>query len=350
MGEEAKKKRARWKLIVNIVTFAALGILIFFTRKQIVDTFHNLSSVNASLLLLMIPLQIWNYDAYTRMYRHTLSLIGEKVSYKNLYRTTLELNFVNHVFPSGGVSGFSYFSLRLKSFGVPGAKSTLAQIMRFILIFASFEVLLVVGLLMLAIGGQAGSFMLLISGSLATALLIVTLGGAYMIGTKSRIDGFFSFATKSLNKLIHVFRRDHPETINIERARKAVEDLHTNYMILRKDIKSLKRPFIFALFANFTEIACIYVTYLAFGHWVNPGAVIIAYAIANFAGLISIFPGGVGVYEALMTATLAAAGVPPAVSLPVTVMYRILAMVLQLPIGYFFYSRFMNKERLAAPK
>jgi uncharacterized protein (TIRG00374 family) len=106
----------------------------------------------------------------------------------------------------------------------------------------------------------------------------------------------------------------------------------------------LLRPLIYALLANSAEVLTIYSVYLAFGEFVNIGAVIIAYAIANFAGLVSVLPGGVGIYEALMTAVLATAGVPPGISLPVTVMYRILNMSLQLPIGYYFYHKTIAKE------
>jgi len=106
----------------------------------------------------------------------------------------------------------------------------------------------------------------------------------------------------------------------------------------------LRGALLFALLANVAEILTIYAVYLAFGELVNPGAVIIAYAIANFAGLISVLPGGVGIYEALMTAVLATAGVPPGLSLPVTVMYRILNMSLQLPIGWYFYHKTVGKE------
>jgi uncharacterized protein (TIRG00374 family) len=83
---------------------------------------------------------------------------------------------------------------------------------------------------------------------------------------------------------------------------------------------------------------------MAFGEFVNPGAVIIAYAVANFAGLISVLPGGVGVYEALMTAVLAAAGIPAALSLPVTVMYRILNSAIQLIPGYYFYQKNLHNR------
>ncbi len=75
---------------------------------------------------------------------------------------------------------------------------------------------------------------------------------------------------------------------------------------------------------------------------------IIAYAIANFAGLISIAPGGVGIYEGIMTAVLASAGVAAGVSIPVTIMYRILNMAIQLPPGYYFYHKTVHDDGISA--
>ncbi len=94
-----------------------------------------------------------------------------------------------------------------------------------------------------------------------------------------------------------------------------------------------------ATLANIGQVATLYSVFLAFGQPVNPVAVIIAYAVANFAGLISVLPGGIGIYEALMVGVLATAGVSPAISIPAIVMYRILTMLLQLPIGYYFYHK-----------
>ena len=87
----------------------------------------------------------------------------------------------------------------------------------------------------------------------------------------------------------------------------------------------------------------VYVVYVAFGKYVNVGAVILAYAIANFAGLISVVPGGVGIYEGLMTAVLASTGISPAVSLPVTVTYRVVNTLIQIPPGYYLYQRALRR-------
>lgn len=343
MGQEARR-RQRWKLILTIVTFIGLALLIFAVRKQIVETIQKLDEINTWALLLMVPLQIINYHAYTKLYQGTLTILGDHIDYKPMFRVQLELNFVNHILPSGGLSGFSYFGLRMRAHNIAASKATLVQFMRFILIFISFQALLIAGLLMLAIAGQANDLMILISGSLVTLLVVLTTMMAFVLGSKQRINAFSTFVTRGLNKVLHFFRRKHPETISVERIRRLFTDLHENYVVLQRDYTQLKQPLTYAFIANVTEVLTVYVVYLAFGQWVNPGAVIIAYAIANFAGLVSFLPGGIGIYEALMTGTLVAAGVPAGLSISVTVMYRVVSMVIQLVPGYYFYYRNLHKS------
>lgn len=335
----------RWKLGLTVVTLVALVLLTYAVRHELMDTITNLQRVNAAVLLLIIPLQVVNYHSQTKMYQTTFWLLGERLRYRSLYRLSLELNFVSNVFPSASVSGFSYFGVRLKSGAkVSATKATLVQLMKFIMMFVSFQVLLAVGLLLLAVEGKASGVVILVASSLMTLLVISTFGLAFVIGSKRRINGFFTTLTKWLNAIIHRLRPGHPETISIARVQEVFTELHDNYMKLRRDWRELSVPMWHSFFANVTEIATIYVVYVAFGNWVNPGAVIIAYALANFAGFVSVLPGGVGIYEALMTAVLAAAGVPPGVSIPVTVMYRVLSMAIQLPPGGYLYHRTLSNK------
>lgn len=342
------KRSNRWRQLLTLFTLVALGLLIFFLRDQIVETFSNLGRVNSAILLFIIVWQILNYHTYAKLYQGLYDILGTKIKYGSLYKVSVELNFVNHVFPSAGVAGFSYFGLRMRQFGASAAKSTLVQTMRFITIFISFQALLLIGLFALAINGKASNLTILVASSLATFLIAGTLATVYIVGSRRRIDIFFTNATKVLNKIIQIVRPKHPETINIADGRKLFLEFHDNYVILKKNYKKLKWPLIYSFFASFTEIATIYTVYMAFGEYVNIGAVIIAYAIANFAGLISVLPGGVGVYEGLMTAVLATVGVPPSVSLPVTVMYRVLSSAVQLPPGYYYYQKAINSNRKLA--
>lgn len=344
-----EKKKAPWKLILTVATLVALGLLIYGLRGEIRSVLSNLGKVNTAVLLLMIPLQILNYDAYARLYRSFFAILGEKVRYWSMYKVSLELNFVNSILPSGGVSGISYFSVRMRSLGVSGTKGTLSQVMKLLLLFVSFQPLLIFGVLLLAARNHVNDFVILVAGSLITLLIVGTLLGLYVIESRSRINTTLLYLTRLTNTIIHLFRRANSETINLANAEKAFNDLHDNYIILKQNWRALKMPFVYTMLANLTEIAKLYVVYVAFSEFVNVGAVILAYSVANFAGLISVLPAGIGIYEALMTGVLVATGIPAPLSIPVTIMYRVLSMTIQLAPGYYFYRRALNEGLGAKP-
>src|SRR5882672_8071567 len=114
MSEISFIKR-RWKLLLNVFTVVALVVLLYAVRAQVGDTIQNIQKVHAWALLLLIPIQWLNYDSQARLYQGLFKVVGNNLSYKFLFKTSLELNFVNSVFPSGGVSGISYFGVRMRS-------------------------------------------------------------------------------------------------------------------------------------------------------------------------------------------------------------------------------------------
>jgi uncharacterized protein (TIRG00374 family) len=337
--EKVIQSDSKFRLYLTVFTLIALAILIYALRHQISDAIGNLGKVNSYALLLIVVFEAINYDVYARLYKSLFRTLGNEVRYGPLYRVTLELNFVNHILPSGGVSGISYFGLRLKSENVGTTKSTFVQAMKFALIYISYMQILVFGLFALAVRGHSNNLLLVLASSIITAVIIGSFIGIYIIESRSRINSFLTWFTKAINWFVHLVLPNRPEIIKIEKAQKAFEELHDNYQLLKKNWRQLQMPLVYTTIANLTEIAAVYAVYVAFGEFVNIGAVILAYAVANFAGLISVLPAGVGIFEGLMTAVLTAAGIPAGLSIPVTIMYRICSMFVQLVPGYILYQK-----------
>jgi uncharacterized protein (TIRG00374 family) len=201
----------------------------------------------------------------------------------------------------------------------------------------------VAGLLILALDGRANDLMLLVAGSITTLLVIGTVAFVAIIGSEKRIHSTFTGLTRVINRVLRFVSRGSADAIGIERAEGIVKDLHFSYKTIESRYKELRSPLVWALIVNLSAILSIYAVYAAFGAWVNLGAIIVAYSVANFAGLISVLPGGAGIYEALMVGVLAAGGIPAKLSLPVTVMYRVLSTLIQLPPGYYLYHRAVHR-------
>lgn len=341
----------RWKIVLNIITIFALIFFVYAIRGQLVQTWDNLDRVNWWALFLIIPLQMANYDAQARLYRSLFTIVGNSFAYKEMYETALELNFVNNVFPSGGVSGISYFGVRMRSGSVSAGKAALVQLMKLVMLFLSFEILLGVGLFLIALEGDVNSLLLMITVILSTVLILGTILLVYILGSKRRVSAFHVLIKSAANTFSKtVARGKESRTYELSRLRYLLDELYENFVIIKTRYKELKKPLMFALMANTTEVLTIYAVYVAFDQWVNPGAIILAYSVANFAGFISVLPGGVGVYEAIMTTVLVAAGIPVKISLPVTIMYRVLSSLVQLPIGYFFYHRTLHQGKVLVPE
>ena len=340
--EPQRIKRSKWRLALTLITFIALGILIYGVRKDIGGVIENLGKVNTFALLLIIPIELLNYDAYSRMYVSLFKILDKRISYRDMFKLNLELNFVNHILPSGGISGISYFTVRMRAYGVSGPKATLSQLMKLLLLYISFQPLLIIGIFLLALRGHTNNLIMVLASSIVTLLVVGTFGFIYMIESRQRINAFLTAVTRALNKFLSLFRRKS-ETISIAGAQDAFNELHDNYKLLKENWRELKLPFLYMMIANATEIAAVYVVYIAFGRLVNVGAVILAYAVANFAGLISVLPAGIGIYEALMTAVLVATGIPAGLSIPVTVMYRVINMAIQLIPGYYLYQKALRQ-------
>ena len=331
-------KLRSFKLWLNIVTIIALAVLIFVSRHQIVDAFEKLVDLNYFWLLMIIPLQIGNYTSVAKYYQTYLRGLGEDIKFSPLFKLALELNFVNNVFPSGGVSGFGYIGMRLKDEGISTSKATLTQVMRHTLTFLSFIVYMLVALLVLSLFGNASRFMVLVSSSIISLILVATALVVFVISSASRARKFVAFLPRAINKVARIILRGRLPRINIERIDHLVSQLHEDYLVIHRDWRLLRRPFFCSLMMNLTELLTINVVYFAFGQTVNFGAIIIAYAVANIAGLVAVLPGGFGVYEGLMTAVLTGSGIPKALALSATLVYRVLNMSIFLPVGFVLYQ------------
>jgi uncharacterized protein (TIRG00374 family) len=339
-----------FKFWINILTLVALGLLFYFTKDQIIEAFKTFGSLNLIWLFMVIPLQLLNYFSVAKFYQSYLKTLGEKIRTRELYKVGLEMNFVNNVFPSGGVSGFGYLGVRLRKLGVRGSKSTLLQTSRHFLTFLTFIVYLLLALLLLSIFGSASRLIILIASTLSSFIIFGSLILIYIISDENRIKQFTAALPNLVNKIVSFFHKDNVRPIKVEKIEKLFGELNGDYKHVKKNWRDLRYPFLWSMLMNFTEIATIFVVYLSFGELVNPGAIIISYAVANIAGLVSILPGGVGIYEGLMTAIMASAGVDKALALSATVVYRVFNMSIFLPVGYFFYQRALKQDDIYTEK
>lgn len=326
---------------LSIITFILIAVIIFFSRKELLVAWELLGRVNIWILLLLIPLQILSYFAVGEMifsYLRSKKSIGH-IQPWTLARLSLEMNFVNHILPSGGVSGVSYMAWRLGGYGVSAGRATMAQVVRFTMGFAAYIVLLLVALFIVTMDGSINRWIILVSAAMIILLILSVVGLVFLISSPKRIERFAVWMTKSVNKLVRRVTFGRVTSVLVQDSvSKFFVDMHTDFVELRREKRILIRPFLWGLLVTASEVGMFTVTFLALGEQVNPAPIMIAFGVATFAGVFFVTPGGAGAYEAVMVAFITLAGVSAAVAIAGIVLTRVILLLGTIILGYVFYQ------------
>lgn len=326
---------------LTIVTLVLLSVVVIAAWPEIKKATDLLSQVNILILLLLIPIQFVSYYATGGMIFSYLRAKGEikRMGHGAMTRLALELNFVNHILPSGGAAGFSYLAWVLSRHKVPVSRSTMAQIVRFTLTFISFVVLLGIAMIILTFNHQIDRMIVIVGSALTVVAVGATLFGIWLIKSLPRLRKFSAWLTKLSNSFIAwISRGKKTDVLKAEVLLEFFDGLHGDYMAIRRDRRILIVPFIWAIVANILDVSLIWVSFWALGYQVDPALLFVAFGIASIAGAASVTPGGAGVYEAVMVTFLAASSVPADIAIAGTLLARMTLLSGTILFGYIFYQ------------
>ncbi len=330
---------------LNVVTIVLILLVIFFARKDIVAAWHLLWQVNIWIFLLIIPVQFLSYYAHGAMIFSYLKHGGD-LKHTKWYEQpimALELNFVNHIFPTAGLSGASYMTYRLGKLGVNHGRATLAQVVRFAMAFMSYLVLLSIAVIAVTLDGNLTRMTILAACALVTIIVVITILSLYILGNQAQLTKFSHFIEKLLNGRIRRLLRKEELLIQPSVIKKFFDDLSEDYQMLRKNPAYLKGSFLWGLVFNISETAMFFIAFWALGTIVNPAPILIGLGLAGIMGVILVTPGGAGGYEALMILFLTSAGVPASIAVAGVLLARTSLIVMTIGTGYVFYHMSLKK-------
>jgi len=331
---------------LSIATLILISVVIYFSRHELIRAWDLLERVNIWILLLLIPMQIFVYFANGEM---VFSYLRAKKSIQHLNgltlaRMALEMNFVNHVLPSGGVSGISYMGWRLGKFGVSSGRATMAQAVRFSMGFVAFIALLAVSVLVVTIDGNINRWIILMSSTLAAGMIGLMVAGIYLLGSKRRVEKFAVWMTRTINRIVRSITFGHKkQTLAQKEVDTFFADMHRDYIELRHDKRVLAKPLLWGVVFTMGDVLLFFITFWALGSPINPAPLLIAYGFASVAGFFVVTPGGAGAYEAIMVAFLAIAGLDQGTSIAGILLTRVIILLGTIGFGYLFYQHAILK-------
>lgn len=339
-------KRLSIRAWISIITFVMIGVVLYFSRHELYHAWQLFGQINIWTLLLIVPIILVGYGATGEMVFSYLRQKGfaREVGSLTQMRISMELNFVNHILPSGGVSGLSYMNWRLKKLGVTAGRATMAQVVRYFMAFASLATLLVIAVVLVTIDGTVNRWIILMSGSLVVLMTAATLSAIYLLKSAVRIERLSYWLRRVGNRLIRRVTFGRVKTaIKVEPILEFLNDMHDDYKALVRDKRVLLQPFLWGLLFTATEVAVFWIVFWALGSPVNPAPILIAYGLASLTAFAVVTPGGAGAYEAVMVLVLAIAGLGNSQAIAGVVLTRAIALLVTIAVGYIFYQQALIK-------
>jgi uncharacterized protein (TIRG00374 family) len=177
---------------------------------------------------------------------------------------------------------------------------------------------------------------------LAGAAAAILLGAGLVVVGIAR-------GTRTADRLLGTVARRVPfvdATAVSEQLHMVVARIH----VLAQDRHRLARTTGWASLQWLADAASLWIFLFALGSTVGPDALLIAFCLANVTAAVPLTPGGVGVYEAVLTSSLVGFGVPHAEAIIAVLAYRVFSFWLQIPVGAVAYLSAEADSALPRPR
>lgn len=330
-----------FRMILTGITFVLIGVVVYFAWPEILRAWALYDQINIWVLLSLLPVQLLSYYAIGLVIFSYLQAKGDLRGMHRLsmVRIALELNFVNHVFPSGGAAGFSYLGWLLARRGVKPSRIAMSQIVRYVLLFAGFIVVLFVSLIILTLDNNINRVILLVIGAIAFAPAALLAGSVFVLGSKKRMGAFARWTSGFVNKIVRFFTfGKKTNVVSTATISNFFDEIHDDFVEIRRDLRLLKRPFMWTIVTIVADVALIWISFVALGAYVNPATLFVALGVSSILSIFSVTPGGAGVFEAIMIAFLSASGVSADIAIAGTLLARVSLVTGTIVFGYVFYQ------------
>ncbi len=304
---DAGRPGRAWRLLGNALVLLWLGVGLYYLVPKFIGDREMLAVVrNANFLLVPVALAVETLSmlCVCRLYYQVLRIGGGTLPFPRVSLIYMSAYAFGHVVP-GGNTGTLYLNYReLRREGTGKALTIKALGAAYVIYSAALIALLAAGLLLSLLTGRLSVAYDLVALSIAGGALVFMAICVYLVRMPHilvRMAGKFLRAAHNLRLLKGV------ETAEVERR---VEETvgYLRDVFARRD--NAVRVGAWGLGFWLFDLACLFTVFVAIGHPVNPGILMVCYTIADIAGSLPLTPAGLGVFEVSLGATLYAFGYP----------------------------------------
>ena len=312
----------RWAVAI-IVLFFALEYLLLPDLANARRSLNLLGRVNVVGLLVGVGLEVIALIAYAELSHTVLSPGAPRRTV--LFRVNMSSLAVSHVVPGGTAPGTAVAYRRLTEIGVPSGTAAFGLATQGI---GSAVVLNAIFFLALLISIPLTGYNPLYGfAALLGVILVGLFAGTVILLTRGQRQAL---------EHLHGWAKKVP-LVNADKLTALVQTIADRLQILLRERALLVHASEWAAANWLFDAASLWVFIFAFGHFVSPIDLLVAYGLANILAVIPITPSGLGVVEGVLIPSLIGFHVPKTIAILGVLSYRLVNFWLPIPAGGIAY-------------
>jgi uncharacterized protein (TIRG00374 family) len=336
---DSMKRRTPFQIGRSLVALLLLGLAVHLLLPQLTQFKHSLQVLQNMVwwaVGLSVVAQVLSYLGSGYMLQAIVRVVDDRMTLTRGVLITLASWSLGLV--AGGTAGIIAGTYRWsRESGVSAEGATLAGWLPNLLNTGALILVSIFGLIHLLFVHQLS--MLQVFGFGLMFLLLVLIVGSVAWGMRHR-ESLTNWVVRRMTGWAKFFHRKYDP---IE-TKTGIEKMFQAWDTLREG--EWKRPLLGTVFNFGFDMLSLYFLFIAAGHAVNPGVLLIGYGLPLLLGKTPFLPGGVGIVEGSMAALYSGLGVPDEVAVVVILSYRALSFWLPSLIGFpvILYLQHTRKE------
>lgn len=314
-GHPHARRAARWfSWVFGVAMLAAVVIaaLHFSDEREFV---HLAERAEPCWLAVAVLLQAGTYFAQGETWRVVTRAAAVPLPVSVAYELSLAKLFMDQALPSGGLSGIVVVARALEQRGVPRGVIMASVIVETVSYYAAYVLALGLALVIVIVDGHASP--LIIATTVLFIVFCVALAAAALSLSHRQSAGPRWLARiPLLQHGLTLLRQADPR--------------------LARDPRLIWQSGVLQLAIVVLDAATMWMLILSLGQAASLTGVFASFMISTLLRTISVVPGGLGAFEAASVVTLRLAGVPVAVALSATLLFRGLSFWLPMIPGLIF--------------
>ena len=285
---------------------------------------HLISEVNPLLLLAGVGLEVASVLAYGRL---TASILppASPLKFFTIVRIEVTTLSVSHCTPGGSAAGTALgYRLMTQAGAAPGDVGFVLGAQG----IGSAVVLNVILWIALIVSIPVWGF--------SALYLLAAAVGVVLLGASGALIYALTRGEERVGDMIERVAVKAP-FINAAALRQAFSNLAGRLATLGEHRDVMGKALMWATLNWLLDAASLMVFVGAFGHWVNPDGLLVAYGLANVLAVIPLTPGGLGVIEATLTTLLVGFGTARGIATLGVLVYRLFNFWAPIPLGGISY-------------